>query len=239
MPSPAPLASIPFCLVLLVAACCCLLVDAGADNASHAIRRRDPEVTPYAKPEEGTPACSACGIAPHSSACLTAYHRQPAVYCGNSTVKLAHVHVSAAACCPLVLDATPVQCVPIEYNMTAGGGLLVDSFTCRGKVLLPPPGEDQRLLQTAMGLLGVVAPICLIMAVYALCRLYRRSRASSILPTSDDDTDATKDGSEQSAIPDVAVRSYEIPEFRPIISRTVELNALGRLASSDDENRRY
>ena len=215
MPSRAPLAPFPVYILFLLHALCCMYGVVAADPALDRYIQCDPDVTPCAKPEEGTAACSACAVAPHSAACQTAYHQQPALYCGNSTMQLAHVRVSTAACCPLVLDSTPVQCVPVEYHAPLDELIRIESFMCRGKVLPPAPHSDKELLKTVLALLGVVAPICLILTVYAVCRLYRRCRPLSLLPRSDtllDDTNVEKD------VSFVDVRQtdrYEMPVFRP------------------------
>ena len=228
-----------FSLLLLVALCCLVSVVL-ADN-DNPYRRCDPESAPCAQPEEGTPACSACAAFPQSSACQTAYNQQPATYCGNSTVLLEQTLVSAAACCPLVLDATPVQCVPIEYNVTADGVFLIRSFTCRGKVLPSPPSEDRRL-QTLLALLGVVGPICFIMATYALCRLYRRWRTSNPLPISEHllhDSATTKTATIDSAT-DALAATYQLPVFRPPpLHSNSQMAAFGLYTSSDDYKRMY
>jgi len=150
--------------------------------------------------------------------------------------------MTAAACCPLVLDATPVQCVPIEYNITTGGAYLIQSFTCRGKVLPPLPDEDRRLVQTALALVGVVGPICFILAAYALTRLYRRWRTSKQTADSEsflDDTDTTKDDSDDAASSHGTAGSYEVPEFRPAAFQAEgEMVAFVLSRGSSDDNDR-
>ena len=230
-------------LLLLLHILFCLINVATAATKPNPFLNCDPATTPCAKPEEGTPACSACSFAPHSSACQTAYNRQPAIYCGNSTMQMAQLRISAAACCPVILDATPTQCVAVDYNVTFGGHYHIESFTCRGKVLPVVEAAERPLLKTGLALVGVVAPICLILAVYALCRRYRGHDHLSELPSGEtlvDEREVVVKGGGEEADVVPAVGSYEMPAYRPVTFYAEgEVVALGLSTRSDDHSGVY